>query len=159
MGDNLTREESALLDGVTAFISEVQVLRQTITRLDGDSTRFSNALRDHVESITSLLHRMTSVEKRVQHSESLHGLDADCLRVVDAVKELHEAKARAASWPAPQPIETAPLADLLVWSETFGRWRTVKVAGFTSLEDWRDDLATNGAHRAWLPMPPPPGGA
>lgn len=77
----------------------------------------------------------------------------------ERIKTMQEQVARlrrdlaAGGWPAPQPIETAPLERIMVprgpeWSVQF------PYAG-ESVDDWRAYLARVG-HKIWIPAPPPP---
>lgn len=65
-------------------------------------------------------------------------------------------------WPDPQPIETAPLGQLLAWdpsgdvSEGFGpAWAHEYSNPGMTVEQWRALLTTWGRTH-WLPMPPVP---
>lgn len=67
-------------------------------------------------------------------------------------------------WPTPQPIETAPLGQLMAWdpsgdvSEGFGpAWVHEWPNPGMTVEEWRALLKTWGRTH-WLPMPPPGGG-
>ena len=67
-------------------------------------------------------------------------------------------------WPTPQPIETAPLGQLMAWDPSRDddkgigpAWVHEYAKPGTTVEEWRALLKTWGCTH-WLPMPPPPGG-
>lgn len=60
-------------------------------------------------------------------------------------------------WPAPQPIETAPLGEILAGPAPNGfAWAPERPLAGCSLEHWRTQLR-EAERRWWLPMPPPGG--
>lgn len=102
------------------------------------------------------------IEGVTEYLDALKELDELRARVgSDALREAAELR-KAAGWPTPQPIETAPLGTLLAWrtkdpEEAEGCWLREYPNRNDTPETWRAALKQWGRTH-WLPMPPPPGG-
>lgn len=117
--------------------------------------------------------RITTLEAKVAVLEAPTTLRAwadGLARPVDASAEMDRLRAEIATlkalrqWPTPQPIETAPLGQLMAWdpsgevAEGFGpAWVHEMPNPGMTVEEWRALLKTWGRTH-WLPSPPPLGG-
>lgn len=130
-----------------ALVAHVRALEKT-TQLTDQAA---------LDRITVMAERITALEAKVAalagpvipvDLSEIHA-ELDRLRAENA--ELRK-RVEAGAWPAPQPIETAPLGRTVFWySIAFKEWRCFAVTA----EDM-DEVRAGYSH--WIPMPPPPGG-
>ena len=136
------------------------------------SAEANDALREVVELKDRLLRAeeaATSWATNYQNAQvTLSSVRAENAHLRERVATLEKN-----TWPAPQPIETAPLGQLMLWdpseyvSEGFGLFTQLDLRSLgwvhewpnpgMTVEEWRALLKTWGRTH-WLPMPPPPGG-
>jgi chromosome segregation ATPase len=170
-------------DRVKAMPGRVDALEEKVGSLDrrtGSLTGF--AVKD-VERITALEAKVAALEARKGLEPKAVGLvseihrerDAEIVRLraenanayssLEALRKENaelDAKAKdALHRPAPQPIETAPLGQILTWpcdcEDGDGPEWSIEWSFGRSLDEQRAELKKWGRTH-WLPMPPPPPG-
>lgn len=145
MGNAVT----ALEQKVAAMASPVIPMNMNKVREELDRLRAENAeLRNGVECPLPHCECATWAREDVRAGEAPKGHHPRCV--------LPYAPAPDPQWPAPQPIETAPLGRILVVFEA-GQMEVICPVKVDTESSWREFLKMNKATH-WWPVPPPPGG-
>jgi len=114
--------------------------------LDAECTRLTRDCNAACDARDAALKENAELRKRVE------SIGAAAAALDSALRDAER------SWPAPQPIETAPLGDILAGPAPNGfAWAPERPLAGCSLESWRTQLR-EAERRWWVPMPPPPGG-
>lgn len=150
--ENVTRmTDDRAFERITALEAKVAALGQLKT--------FIEVFRDGNAELVRL--RVENAELRKVNA-NVHHVAAEYEERIAALEERDRLRTKTVEeqpqWPAPQPIETAPLGEILAGPAPNGfAWAPERPLAGCSLESWRTQLR-EAERRWWLHMPPPPGG-
>lgn len=127
--------------------------------LDAECTRLTRDCNAACDARDAALKENAELRKV---NANVHHVAAEYEERIAALEERDRLRTKTVEeqpqWPAPQPIETAPLGEILAGPAPNGfAWAPERPLAGCSLEHWRTQLR-EAERRWWVPMPPPPGG-
>lgn len=145
-------------DALLALVAHVRENGLAITDVREDAMRTNGSYARAVERIAALEAKVAALEARKGLEPKAVGLvsemhrerDAEIVRLRAENAELRK-RLEAGTWPAPQPIETAPLGRILVVFEA-GQMEVIRPVKVDTESSWREFLRMNKATH-WWPVP------
>lgn len=173
--ERLRAENAALKESVTELglrsgsASMVQDAVEIALKLRAENAELREKLAKTAEAMdnTRQTSFSTTQKLRAENAElrkvnaNVHHVAAEYEERIAALEERDRLRTKTVEeqpqWPAPQPIETAPLGEILAGPAPNGfAWAPERPLAGCSLESWRTQLR-EAERRWWLPMPPPGG--